>query len=238
MKNMSIFRVGLTLTFAVLITVMLFVVSSDAEVRLFVDKNTVRVNDPALGQQSILNDFQTQGYRTHNNMALVWNSSSVWVYDIRTHQWLNLQGFSAISGLLSDELALAWGQEKVAIFSAPDRSWVVSDNMPSPIKGQLLSRKMAAVSCEDAFVVYDPVLKTWQTAGDFEVKDAELGDNFAVAWDENDAIIYDLTLHQWVLKKGLSPQACIVEPFKVSIYSSDRIYIYDAMSHRWQDMPR
>jgi len=238
MKNRSIFWISLMLVFAVMITVMPFAVPSDAEVRLVVDKNTVRVNDPALGQQSILNDFQTQGYRTHNNMALVWNSSSVWVYDIRTHQWLNLQGFSAVSGLLSDELALAWGQEKVAVFSAPDRNWVVSDAMPSPIKGQLLSRKMAAVSCEDAFVVYDPVLKTWQTAGDFEVRDAELGDNLAVAWDEKDVIIYDLTLHQWVLKKGLSPQACIVEPFKVSIYSSDRIYIYDAMSHRWQDMPR
>lgn len=238
MKNSSILRVGLTLTFAALITVMSLAASSDAEVRLFIDKNTVRVNDPALGQQSILNDFQTQGHRTHNNMALVWNSDSVWVYDIRTHQWLNLQGFSAVSGLLSDELALAWGREKAAVFSAPDRNWVVSEAMPSPIKGQLLSRKMAAVSCEDAFVVYDPVLKTWQTAGDFEVRDAELGDNLAVAWDAEDAIIYDLTLHQWVLKNGISPQACIVEPFKVSIYSSDRIYIYDAMSHRWQDMPR
>ena len=135
-------------------------------------------------------------------------------------------------------LLLPGSRNVVAVFSAPERSWVVSETMPTPIKGQLISRKMAAVICEDAFVVYDPVLKTWQTAGDFEVRDAELGDNLAVAWDENDVIIYDLTLHQWVLKKDLSPQACIVEPFKVSIYASDRIYIYDAMSHRWQDMPR
>ena len=93
MKNMSIFRVGLTLTFAVLITLMPFVVPSDAEVSLFVDKNTVRVNDPALGQQSILNNFGTQGHRTHNNMALVWNSSSVWVYDIRIPPMAEPAGF-------------------------------------------------------------------------------------------------------------------------------------------------
>ncbi|MDO9508448.1 MAG: hypothetical protein Q7I97_03755 [Thermovirgaceae bacterium] len=209
-----------------------------AEVRLFVDKHTVRVNDPGLGQPSILNDFNPSGYRTHNYLALVWNSHSVWVYDIRTHQWMSTEGFAPMSGLLSDELALVWERGRVAVYSAPDHSWVVSAELPSPITGQLISRGMAAVTCEDAFVVYDPVLKTWQTAGDFMVGDAELGDNLAVAWDENDALIYDLTLHQWVMKEGIAPQACIVEPFKVSIYSSDRIYIYDAMSHRWQDMPR
>ena len=238
MKNNLVLSMVMAVVLGILFNMIPPASMSEAEVRLFVDKNTVRVQDPALGQQSILNDFHANGHRTHNNMALVWNSSSVWVYDIRTHQWLNIQNFSAVSGLLSDELALAWEGQRVAVFSAPDRSWVVSDTMPSPIKGQLLSRKMAAVSCEDAFVVYDPVLKAWQTAGDFEVKDAQLGDNLAVAWDDEDALIYDLTLHQWILKKGLSPQACIVEPFKVSIYSSDKIHIYDAMSHRWQEMSR
>lgn len=212
--------------------------SANAEVRLIVSKNMVKVNDPALGQPSILNDFQANGHRTHNNMALVWNSDSVWVYDIRTHQWLNQQNFSAVSGLLSDELALAWEPRRVTVFSAPQKTWVVSDQMTTPITGQMLSGQMAAVTCEDAFVVYDPVLKTWQKAGDFNVEDAEIGENLAVAWDANDAVIYDLTLHQWVMKQGIAPQACIVEPYKVSFYSSSTIYTYDAMSHRWSETPR
>jgi hypothetical protein len=110
--------------------------------------------------------------------------------------------------------------------------------MNSRITGQLLSRGMAAVTCENAFVVYDPILKAWQVAGDFMVKDAELGDNLAVAWDDSDVVIYDTTLHQWVMKEGIRPQACIVEPHKLSVFTSERIYVYDAMTHRWQDMPR
>lgn len=231
---------GLNFALLALVAVVLLVfpLVAGAEVRLFVDKNTVRVHDPELGQPSILNNFQSNGHRTHNYMALVWDSNSVWVYDIRTHQWLNIQGFSAVSGLLSDDLAMAWERERVAVFNAQDRNWVLSDTTPSPITGQQISRKMAAVTCEDAFVVYDPVLKTWQTAGDFEVKNAQTGDNLAVAWDDDDVVIYDLTMHQWIVKQGIAPQACIIEPFKVSVYSSDRIHVYDAMSHRWQDMPR
>ena len=212
--------------------------AADAEVHLFVDKQTVRVNDPALPQPSILNSFNPSGYRTHNDLALVWNDHSVWVYDIRTHQWIPQEGFAPMAGLLSDELALAWERGRVAVFSAPDRSWVISGPMNSPITGQLLSRGMAAVTCENAFVVYDPILKTWQVAGDFRVKDAELGDNLAVAWDANDVVMYDTTLHQWVMKQGIRPQACIVEPYKVSVFTAEKIYVYDAMTHRWQDMPR
>lgn len=221
-----------------LLLVMVSVASAGAEVRLFVDKNTVRVNDPDLGQPSILNDFNAQGYRTHNYLALVWDSTSVWVYDIRTHQWLNVQGFSAVSGLLTDDLAMAWGTDRVAVFSAPDRNWVVSETTPSPVTGQLISRKMAAVTCLDAFIVYDPVLKAWQTARDFHVKDAELGDNLAAAWDDSNVLLYDLTLHQWVVKEGIAAQACIVESYKVSIYTAEVVHVYDARSHRWQTEPR
>ncbi len=228
---------GVVVLIGILFTFLL-PLSVQAEVHLFVDKQTVRVNDPALEQPSILNSFNPKGYRTHNNLALVWNDHSVWVYDIRTHQWIPQEGFAPVAGLLSDELALAWEPGRAAVFSAPNRSWVISAPMTSRITGQLLSRGMAAITCENAFVVYDPVLKTWQVAGDFRVKDAELGDNLAVAWDANDAVIYDTTLHQWVLKQGVRPQACIVEPYKVSIFAAEKIHVYDAMTHRWQDMPR
>jgi hypothetical protein len=50
--------------------------------------------------------------------------------------------------------------------------------------------------------------------------------------------VYDTTVHQWVEKRDIRPQACIVEDYKVSIYTSDRIFVYDAMKHRWTDQPR
>jgi hypothetical protein len=209
-----------------------------AEVRLFVDRVTVRVDDPTLGQPSILNDFYPKGHRTHNNLALVWNDRSVWVYDIRVHQWMSQDGFAPLSGLLSDELALAWEPGRAAVYDSRDRRWVVSEALPGKIKGPLLSRNMAAMTCTEGFVVYDPLLKAWQTAGNFAVRQAQLGDNLAVAWDEKDAILYDTTVRQWVVKEGIVPQAAIVEPYKVSIYSAEKIYVYDAMTHRWQEGPR
>ena len=51
----------------------LLVTGAGAEVQLFVDKQTVRVDDPQLGEKSILNDFNPKGYRTHNYLALAWN---------------------------------------------------------------------------------------------------------------------------------------------------------------------
>ncbi|MDD4364462.1 MAG: hypothetical protein PHF19_01855 [Synergistales bacterium] len=211
---------------------------AQAEVRLFVDRVTVRVDDPTLGQPSILNDFYPKGHRTHNNLALVWNETSVWVYDIRVHQWMSLDGFAPLAGMLSDELALAWEPGRVAVYDSRDRRWVTSEALPGRVKSPLLSRKMAAVTCEEGFVVYDPLLKAWQTAGDFAVQEAQLGDNLAVAWDGRDAVIYDTTVRQWVVKEGIAPQAAIVEPYAVSIYSAEKIYTYDAMTHRWGETPR
>lgn len=212
--------------------------SARAEVRLFVDKVTVRVDDPALGQPSVLNDFYPRGHRTHNAMALVWNDRSVWVYDIRHHQWMAQEGFSPLAGLLSDELALAWERGRVAVYDSRERRWIVGESLPGGIKSPLLSRGMAALACEEGFVVYDPLLKAWQRADDFRVRDAELGDNLAVAWDERDVILYDTTVHQWVLKEAVNPQAAIVEAYKVHIYSAEKVYVYDAMTHRWSDSPR
>lgn len=232
-------RVTGSLAILLLLLVLVAITSpAQAEVRLFVDKVTVRVNDPTLGQPSILNDFYPRGHRTHNYLALVWNDSSVWVYDIRSHQWISQQGFVPLAGLLSDELALAWELRRVAVYDSRDRRWIMSDALPGKVKSPLLSRGMAALICEEGFVVYDPILKAWQRADDFYVRDAELGDNLAVAWDEQSVVLYDTTIHQWVLKEGIRPQAAIVEAYKVHVYSAEKIYVYDAMTHRWSDSPR
>ncbi len=208
------------------------------EVQLFVDKQTVRVHDPELGKQSILNSFQPKGWRTHNYFALVWNDQEGWVYDIRTHQWIPLKNFAPLSGFLSDNFALVWEPNRVAIFDAAGRNWMVSDFSMDTITNPLLSRGMGAVTTRKEFVVYDPVLHTWEIYDDVYPKQAALGDNLAICWNETDAFIYDTTTHQWIEKRGISPQACIVEDYKITIFTADSILTYDAMSHRWKSEER
>ena len=212
--------------------------SAGGEVRLFFDASTVRVHDPALGKQSILNDFHALGHRTHNSLALVWNGDTAWVYDTRTHQWLCQGNFSTLLGSLSDDFALVWNENEAAVFDAKKQEWIRSEVMPWRITGALLSRGMAALTGDDGFVVYDPVLKQWQYANDFPVKKAQAGDVLAAAWDDNALVIYDLTLHQWVLREGLSAQACIIDKYKISVFTADKILAYDAMTHRWSEKAR
>ena len=59
-----------------------------------------------------------------------------------------------------------------------------------------------------------------------------------MCWNTEDAFVYDTTMHQWMEKRGIRPQACIVEDYKLSIYTVDTIHIYDAMKHRWGQQPR
>lgn len=209
-----------------------------AEVQLFIDANTVRVQDPGLGQPSVLNDFRTKGHRTHNNLALVWSENDAWVYDIRTHQWLSQGDFQTLLGSLSDNFALIWNANEAAVFDAKNAMWIRSEQMPWEINGALLSRGLAALTGEAGFVVYDPVLKEWQYANDFAVKKAQVGDWLAAAWDDNAVAIYDLTMHQWVLREGISPQACIIDNKKITVFTANTLYTYDAMSHRWSEKAR
>jgi len=222
--------------------VLLFITGLSApaagEVSLFIDAHTVRVHDPALGRQSVLNDFRTLGHRTHNHLALVWSDEAAWVYDIRTSQWLSQGNFRTLLGTLSDEFALVWNQNEAAVFDAKKQEWIRSDSMPWTITGAVLSRGMAALTGDDGFVVYDPVLKQWQYANDFPVKKAQAGDVLAAAWDDSSLVLYDLTLHQWILKEGVSAQACIIDGHKASVFTADKIFIYDAMSHRWSEKNR
>ena len=53
-------RMGGLLVLAALLGALL-VTGAGAEVQLFVDKQTVRVDDPQLGEKSILNDFNPKG---------------------------------------------------------------------------------------------------------------------------------------------------------------------------------
>jgi len=208
------------------------------EVSLFIDAHTVRVHDPAIGGQSILNDFRTQGHRTHNHLALVWSNEAAWVYDIRTSQWLSQGNFRTLLGTLSDEFALVWNQNEAAVFDAKKQEWIRSDSMPWTITGAVLSRGMAALTGDDGFVVYDPVLKQWQYANDFPVLKAQVGDVLAAAWDADNLVLYDLTVHQWVLREGIRAQACIINGHKAIIYTADKILEYDAMTHRWTEKNR
>ena len=225
-------RMGGLLVLAALLGALL-VTGAGAEVQLFVDKQTVRVDDPQLGEKSILNDFNPKGYRTHNYLALAWNDRESWIYDLRTHQWMPLRDFAPVAGLLTDDYALVWEPNRAAVFDARERRWIVSTMMLDQITTPLLSRGMAAVVSTREFVVYDPVLHEWQIMGNVAPKQAALGDNLAVCWNTEDAIIYDTTMHQWLEKRGISPQACIVEDYTV-----DTIHIYDAMKHRWGQQPR
>jgi len=70
------------------------------------------------------------------------------------------------------------------------------------------------------------------------VKKAQAGDVLAAAWDESSLVLYDLTLHQWILKEGISAQACIIDGHKASVFTADKVFVYDAMSHRWSEKNR
>ncbi len=65
-----------------------------------------------------------------------------------------------------------------------------------------------------------------------------MGDVLAAAWDEDNLVLYDLTVHQWVLREGIRAQACIVDGHKAFVYTSDKILEYDAMTHRWNEKNR
>ena len=60
----------------------------------------------------------------------------------------------------------------------------------------------------------------------------------AVEWDDNAVAIYDLTMHQWILREGISPQACIIDNKKVTVFTANTLYTYDAMTHRWSQKTR
>ncbi len=221
------------------VLVLLVVVCSvaGAEVRLFVDKHQVKVWDPTLKSHSILPNFSPTGWRTHNYLALVWNDQSAWVYDIRTHQWIPLDGIKPINGILSDNYALVWNKNYLAVYDAAGRLWIKSPRYEN-IKTPLISRGMAAALSESEFIVYDPILRKWTSSGQIFPENASVGDNLAVAWNAEDVYIYDTTMHKWVLKQQVSPQAVIIEDYKVSVFTPEKIYYYDAMSHRWRSESR
>jgi hypothetical protein len=209
-----------------------------AEVQLFIDKFTVRVMDPTLGRMSVLNDFRPQGWKTHNNLALVWNDRDTYVYDVRTHQWLPLLGFAPQSGMLSDEAALVWAGTRAAIYDARERRWIQSPFIQGAVRGPFLSRGLVGILSELQFVVYDPVLREWRASEVFDPRDAQISDNLVACWGAQEAQVYDLTMHQWMRKVGIRVQAAIVEEYRLSLYTADSIFVWDALTHRWSEQAR
>jgi hypothetical protein len=192
-----------------------------AEVQLFVSKNTVKVYDPELKNYSVLNDFHANGWKTHNYLALVWDANDAWAYDIRTHEWLPLNGFAAVNTVMSDNYAMIW--EPITTVRSP-----------------LISRGMGAMLTDAEFVVFDPVLHEWKAfeterAGSGETFDwdAVLGDRLAVCWDDTKVVLYDTTLHQWQEKEIAKVQAALMDEYSVKVFTADNVYLYDAMKHRW-----
>lgn len=219
----------------------LFAVPASGEVKLFVSKNTVKLYDPMLKEHSVLNDFAVAGWKTHNNLAVVWRDGEILAYDIRSHQWIPLNGFSARMALLSDEFAVAWNSGEVAVFDAAAPRWVVGPSTQGTIKTALLSRKMALAMTGHEFMVYDSVLGNWQTAAmdnAERVFDGSVGDNLAVCWDEADVCVYDMTVHRWEVRAIPGVQAAVVLDRELRVVTSDRIYTYDAMKHRWFERDR
>ncbi len=207
-----------------------------AEVQLFVTKNTVKLYDPGLDAHSILNNFSTAGWKTHNNLAMVWSKNEVMAYDIRTHQWIPLDNFTARSALLSDELAVVWNPKAVAVFNGKVPEWIVGPEPQGVIKTALISRKMALAMTENEFMVYDSILKDWQTATMENTEtafDGSLGDNLAVCWDAQEVCVYDMTTHRWDVRSIPGIQAAVVLKREVRVVTADTIHTYDAMKHRW-----
>ncbi len=209
---------------------------STAEVRLFVTKNTVKLYDPGLDAHSVLNDFSTVGWKTHNNLAVIWSDQEVMAYDIRTHQWIPLDGLSARSALLSDELAVVWGPKNVAVFNGRIPEWILGPEPQGVIETALVSRKMALAMTQNEFMVYDSILKNWQTAAMEHAEasfDGSLGDNLAVCWDTQEVCVYDMTTHRWDVRPIPGVQAAVVLDREVRVVTADSIHTYDAMKHRW-----
>ena len=131
------------------------------EVRLFVTKNTVKLYDPVLKDHSVLNDFAVSGWKTHNNLAVVWDDDEVLAYDIRSHQWIPLSGVSVQMALLTDEFRHSPGNKGgTAVFDSSVPS--VGRSAPlhrGEIKTALLSRKIALAMTDHEFMVYDSVLR-------------------------------------------------------------------------------
>lgn len=214
---------------------------SSAEVQLFVTKNTVKLYDPGLGEHSVLNDFSAAGWKTHNNLAVVWSDREVMAYDVRTHQWIPLDGLSVRSALLSDELAVVWGPQAVAVFNGPEPQWVVGPALQGAVKTALVSRKMALAMTHNEFMVYDSVLKNWQTAvmdHAEAVFDGALGDNLAVCWDAQEVCVYDMTTHRWEVRPVPGVQAAVVLERELRVVTAESVHTYDAMKHRWSQKPR
>jgi len=211
-----------------------------AEVQLFVSKNTVKVYDPELKNYSVLNDFNANGWKTHNYLALVWDANGVLAYDIRTHEWLPLQGFIAVNTVMSDNYAMVWETSRVAIFDAKARKWIVSPEPITDVKSPLISRGMGAMLTEAEFVVFDPVLHEWKSieteragSGEKFAWDAVLGDRLAICWDDAKVILYDTTLHQWQQKEIAKVQAALMDEYSVKVFTAGEVHTYDAMKHRW-----
>ena len=234
-------RLSLRLFALLCATLLLTTIPAAAEVQVFIDAHTVRIHDPVLKQQSILNDFQANGYRVHNYLALVWDKSSAWVYDTRTQQWLSLDEFHTLLGALSDEYALVWNENEAAIFNAKGQRWIRSGKIPWTISGATLSRGMTLLTGTEGLVIYDTVLTKWLSsrfAPYGELKKAQVGDVLAAAWSDNELVLYDMTIHKWITKEGITPQACIINGYKAIIYTTETIYTYDAVSHRWSEKSR
>lgn len=224
-----------------LLLVIMTAMPAFSEVRLFVTKNTVKLYDPVLKTHSVLNDFRSSGWKTHNNLAVVWNDREVLAYDIRSHQWIPLPGFAARSALLSDELAVVWQDNGVAVYDAAGPQWIVGPETVEPIKTALLSRKIAVAMTSFEFMVYDSVLRRWETASMESVEtafDGGIGDNLAVCWDANEVCVYDMTMHRWQVRSIPGIQATIVLEREARVFTADSIYTYDAMKHRWFEKVR
>lgn len=218
-----------------------FCLPAFGEVQLFVTKNTVKLYDPVLNDHSVLNDFAVSGWKTHNNLAVVWNDNEVLAYDIRTHQWIPLSGVSVQMALLTDDFAVVWNKDGAAVFDASVPSWTVAPPTQGEIKTALLSRKIALAMTDNEFMVYDSVLRSWQTAtmdNTDRVFDGSVGDNLAVCWDDYDVCVYDMTMHRWEIKPIEGVQAAVVLDKELRIVTSDKIYTYDAMKHRWFEKVR
>lgn len=224
------------------IALLAFMVSpAFGEVRLFVTKNTVKLYDPVLKDHSVLNNFSVSGWKTHNNLAVVWSDSEVLAYDIRTHQWIPLTGVSVQMALLTDNFAIVWNKDGTAVFDASVPQWIIAPPTKGDIKTALLSRKIALAMTDHEFMVYDSVLRNWQTAAMENTDrtfDGAVGDNLAVCWDAYDVCVYDMTMHRWEIKPIAGVQAAVVLDRELRVVTADRIYTYDAMKHRWFDKVR
>lgn len=216
-------------------------VSAFGEVQLFVTKNTVKLYDPGLGEHSVLNDFSVVGWKTHNDLAVVWSDREVLAYDVKIHQWIPLDGFSATSALLTDGFAVVWQPRGVAVFDSSKPGWVVGPPTQNAIRTALLSRKMALAMTSNEFMVYDSVLGNWQTAAMDNAEavfDGTLGDNLAVCWDSQEVCVYDMTMHRWDVRPIQGVQAAVVLDREVRVVTAYKIHTYDAMKHRWFERDR